>query len=50
MNEGEIIEHGSHEDLMQTDGFYAELFKPAGGGLPGVEETDLVGAWPVSAY
>ena len=26
MNEGEIIEHGSHEELIQADGLYAELF------------------------
>jgi len=26
MNEGEIIEHGSHEELILADGLYAELF------------------------
>jgi ATP-binding cassette, subfamily B, bacterial len=26
MNEGEVIEHGSHEELIEADGLYAELF------------------------
>jgi ATP-binding cassette subfamily B protein len=26
MNEGEVIEHGSHEDLMKAGGLYSELF------------------------
>ena len=26
MKEGNIVEHGSHDELMQLDGFYAELY------------------------
>jgi ABC-type bacteriocin/lantibiotic exporter with double-glycine peptidase domain len=26
MNKGSIIEHGSHAELMQKNGFYAELY------------------------
>jgi ATP-binding cassette subfamily B protein len=26
MNEGDIVEQGNHEDLLEQDGFYAELY------------------------
>jgi ATP-binding cassette subfamily B protein len=26
MNEGNIVEQGKHEDLLQTGGFYADLY------------------------
>jgi ATP-binding cassette subfamily B protein len=27
MNEGDIVEQGNHEELIERDGFYAELYK-----------------------
>jgi ATP-binding cassette subfamily B protein len=27
MNEGDIVEQGNHEDLLESGGFYAELYQ-----------------------
>ena len=40
MDNGRIIEQGSHNNLLQLDGLYASLWKRQTSGFLGIEETD----------
>lgn len=40
LNEGEIVERGSHEELLKEDGYYAKVFKTQYGNL--VNEKEVV--------
>ncbi|MCR6544422.1 ABC transporter ATP-binding protein [Dehalobacterium formicoaceticum] len=39
LKDGEIIERGSHEELLQSQGFYAQLYHSQAGKLPGIRST-----------
>jgi ATP-binding cassette, subfamily B, multidrug efflux pump len=38
MNEGSIIEKGSHEELLANDGFYAELYNSQFAGADNIDQ------------
>lgn len=39
LNDGKIIEHGTHDELIAASGLYAELWARQSGGFIGVDET-----------
>ncbi|MBU6951751.1 ABC transporter ATP-binding protein [Hahella sp. HN01] len=42
LDDGEIIEQGSHQDLINSGGIYAQLWAHQTGGFLGIEEGELV--------